>query len=66
MQDERLDPRVQVELANKTARESQIAMVSPQLGERMGDTQMMEHQEMRLGKQWRETMLREKEIMAHC
>ena len=41
-------------------------MVSQQLGERMGDTQMMEHQEMRLGKQWRETMLREKELMAHC
>ena len=57
---------VQVELASETARESGSAMVSQQLGERMGDTQMMEHQEMSLGKQWRETTLREKELMAHC
>ena len=57
---------VQVELASETARESGSAMVSQQLGERMGDSQMMENQEMMPGKQWRETMLRERGTMGHC
>ena len=57
---------VQVELASETARESGIATVSQQLGERMGDSQMMENQVMMPGKQWRETMLRERGTKEHC
>ena len=57
---------VQVELASETARESESAMESQQLGERMNDSQMMESHEMMPGKQWRETMLREKGTMGHC
>ena len=60
----RLDPRVQDELANETALESQNARVSQQLGEWMDDAQRMELQEMRLGTQQKVTMLKERELSA--